>query len=95
MPKSVPATQLPELKKNPFTNLCVSVYELPVKSDAAVDALKIFHNHRGRYRLESVNGSCRYTELIAIFVLFVCSIMPIQAKFHICTISITDILETC
>ncbi|KAJ0704893.1 hypothetical protein HanPI659440_Chr14g0567551 [Helianthus annuus] len=67
MPKSVPATQLPDLKKIPFTNLCVSVYELPVKSDAAVDALKIFHNHRGRYRLESVNGSCRYTVCVVFF----------------------------
>ncbi|MFS7957165.1 hypothetical protein Hanom_Chr07g00663221 [Helianthus anomalus] len=34
-------------------------------------------------------------ELTAIFVPVICPIMPVQAKFQICTIFVPDVLETC
>ncbi|MFS7906852.1 hypothetical protein Hanom_Chr01g00064081 [Helianthus anomalus] len=37
----------------------------------------------------------RNKELAVIFVLVVCPIMLVQAKFQICTISVPDVLETC
>ncbi|MFS7900695.1 hypothetical protein Hanom_Chr00s131892g01815651 [Helianthus anomalus] len=47
--------------------------------------------------LPLLSGSLEHNikELTVIFVLVVCPIMPVQAKFQICTIFVPDILETC